>query len=638
MAGTTLLYIEDDPEQRERLAASLRERGFEIDTAASGEDGLGVLDEERHELVVCDLNMPGMDGLAVLAKVQARYPDMPFVLLTAHPSIPLAVQAITEGAQRFLIKPVALDEMEITIHQALEYAKLRRWQRQSEEQLTSLVESAPIPYIITRMSDGEVLYANSHLAELVGLSRDDVKGRPATELYYDPAERKQVVERLQKDGFVKDLEVRIRRADGTALWTMFSLARAEIGGEKVILGGFVDITRRKELEERLRIYREVFVHSVDVITVIDKDGYIVERNPAHERRTGWTDEDVIGKSMFEFLGSDKADEIKQAIAATGSYRGEAEGVAKSRVSIPIDISIFPIHDAEGALDLYVTMGRDITKIKRALDALGKTNRELRETQAHLVQSEKMASLGSLVAGIAHEINTPVGAMTSMHDTLMRATEKLKEHLVSNDKEGFENDKRLNKLLDVIDEANRVIKSGATRVAEIVRRLRSFARLDEAEIKKVDVHEGLEDTLTLVHHEIKHKIEIVKNYGEVPPLAVYPSRLNQVFLNLLNNARQAIKDNGTITISTGVENDRVLITFSDDGVGIERENLKKIFDPGFTTKGVGVGTGLGLSICYQIIRVRLFWNGGFGMSHSGKGSSHLTRLRWRPLTGTTLPSA
>ncbi len=170
-----------------------------------------------------------------------------------------------------------------------------------------------------------------------------------------------------------------------------------------------------------------------------------------------------------------------------------------------------------------------------------------------------------------------------------------------DKEGFENDERLNKLFDVIDESNQVIKSGASRVGEIVRRLRSFARLDEAEIKKVDVHEGLEDTLTLVHHEIKHHIEIVKDYGEVPPMSVYPSRLNQVFLNLLNNARQAVKEKGTITIRTGVEDAQAIIVFSDDGVGIEPENLKKIFDPGFTTKGVGVGTGLGLSICYQIIQ-------------------------------------
>lgn len=601
MAGTTLLYIEDDLEQREALAANLCERGFDVDTAGSGEDGLELLDGERHELVLCDLNMPGMDGLGVLAKVQARYPDMPFVLLTAHPSIPLAVQAIMEGAQRFLIKPVSLDEMEITIHQALEYAKLRRWQRESEEQLTRLVESAPIPYIITRFSDGEVLYANSHLAELVGLSRAEVRGRPSIDFYYDPEERQDVIARLERDGYIKDLEVRVRRADGSAIWTVFSLAQTEIGGEKVILGGFVDITRRKELEEKLRIYHEVFIHSVDVITVIDKDGRIVERNPAHEQRTGWSDEEIAGKSAYDFLDVAQAEEIKRQIETKGSYRGEAEGVTKSGENVPIDISIFPIHDARGELDLFVGMGRDITKIRQALDELADANRELRETQAQLVQSEKMASLGSLVAGIAHEINTPVGAMTSMHDTLIRAIEKLKAHLKAQDQEGFENDEKLNALFGVIDDSNQVIKSGASRVGEIVRRLRSFARLDEAELKKVDVHEGLEDTLTLVHHEIKHHIEIVKDYGDVPPLSVYPSRLNQVFLNLLNNARQAIPEKGTITIRTAVEDGKAVITIGDDGVGIDPADLKKIFDPGFTTKGVGVGTGLGLSICYQIIQ-------------------------------------
>jgi signal transduction histidine kinase len=154
---------------------------------------------------------------------------------------------------------------------------------------------------------------------------------------------------------------------------------------------------------------------------------------------------------------------------------------------------------------------------------------------------------------------------------------------------------------MIDESNQVIRSGATRVAEIVRRLRSFARLDEAELKKVDIHEGLEDTLTLVHHEIKHNIQLVRDYGKLPLMSVYPSRLNQVFLNLLNNARQAIRDRGTITIRTRVEGETASIEFSDDGIGIPKENLARVFDPGFTTKGVGIGTGLGLSICYQIVK-------------------------------------
>lgn len=601
MQGIRILYIEDDAEQRERLAASLTERGFHVVAAASGKEGVAAMASSEPDVVLCDLNMPDMDGLDVLRACHERDPDVPFVLLTAHPSVPLAVEAITAGAQRFLIKPVSMDEMEITIHQAIEYARLHRWHREAEEQLVRLVETVPVPYIVSRVRDGKVLYVNGHLARLIGLTQEEAKRRYTLDFYYDPEDREEVLEALARDGSVTGREVRIKRADGSPIWAVFSLALSEISGEKVVLGGLLDITRRKEMEEKLRLYREVFMHSVDVIMVLDRDGRIVERNPAHERRTGFADADIVGRSAYDLLPSDKAAEIRKAIESYGSYRGEASGLRKDGGRIPIDVSIFPIHDENGRLELYVSMGRDISTIKKALDELAATNQELRQTQAQLVQSEKMASLGSLVAGIAHEINTPVGAMTSMHDTLLRGVEKLKAHLKAADPERFEADAKLKSLFEVIDEANQVIRSGSTRVAEIVRRLRSFARLDEAELKKVDIHEGLEDTLTLVHHEIKHHIEIVRDFGDVPPISVYPSRLNQVFLNLINNARQAIQDKGTITIRTGVEDGMVFIAVTDDGAGIPEANLAKVFDPGFTTKGVGVGTGLGLSICYQIVK-------------------------------------
>lgn len=247
------------------------------------------------------------------------------------------------------------------------------------------------------------------------------------------------------------------------------------------------------------------------------------------------------------------------------------------------------------------MGRDITEIKMALADIAFANQELRDTQSQLVQSEKMASLGSLVAGIAHEINTPVGAIGSMHDTLVRAVNKLKKNLEEKAPELLENDRRIKSTFELIGSANEVINTGCERVTEIVRRLRSFARLDEAELKKVDIHEGLEDTLILVHHEIKHNITVERDYGEIPRISVYPGRLNQVFLNILNNARQAIEGKGTVTIKTYMAEGKVHVAISDTGAGISPEDIKNVFDPGFTTKGVGVGTGLGLSICYQIIQ-------------------------------------
>ncbi len=241
------------------------------------------------------------------------------------------------------------------------------------------------------------------------------------------------------------------------------------------------------------------------------------------------------------------------------------------------------------------------KLKKVLDdlevtnhELEKTNIDLRDAQTKLVQSEKMASLGMLVAGIAHEINTPVGAVHSMHDTLVRAINKLKIAAETEDM------KDSNRLFGVVSEANEVITSGVSRITNIVRRLRSFARLDEADMKCVNLHEGIDDTLSLVQHELKHRMTVNREYGDIPEIACFPGSLNQVYLNLLMNAAQAIEGEGEITISTEIVDDQVMIHFRDTGCGISAEGLAKIFDPGFTTKGVGVGTGLGLSICYQII--------------------------------------
>ncbi|MDP6037886.1 MAG: ATP-binding protein, partial [Candidatus Latescibacteria bacterium] len=221
------------------------------------------------------------------------------------------------------------------------------------------------------------------------------------------------------------------------------------------------------------------------------------------------------------------------------------------------------------------------------ESLQQKNLALQETQTKLVQSEKMASLGNLVAGIAHEINTPVGAINSMHDTLMRAVDRLKGVLETQYHDDLQNNRPMRAALRVIQDGNRVIATGTERVTEIVRSLRSFARLDEAEMKEANLHEGIENTLTLVHHDLKNRIEVVRDYSDIPPVTCFPSRLNQVFLNLLVNAGQAIDGQGKIAISTRRVEDEVEIGITDSGKGIPEENVARIFDPGFTTKGVGV---------------------------------------------------
>jgi two-component system NtrC family sensor kinase len=215
--------------------------------------------------------------------------------------------------------------------------------------------------------------------------------------------------------------------------------------------------------------------------------------------------------------------------------------------------------------------------------------------SQLIQSEKMAALGLLVAGVAHEINTPMGAIHSNNDIMTRAVGKVRKLLEPAP------DNEVRRLLDILGEVCRNNEIATERIMKIVGSLKNFARLDEAERKKVNIHEGIESTLSLLRHQLKNRIRIVKSFGDIPEIECYPNELNQVFMNILVNAAQAIKHRGEITVKTWREGDRVKIAISDTGVGIPPENLSKVFDPGFTTKGVGLGTGLGLSICYKIIQ-------------------------------------
>ena len=257
----------------------------------------------------------------------------------------------------------------------------------------------------------------------------------------------------------------------------------------------------------------------------------------------------------------------------------------------------PIEDDEGRMLGQLIVHRDVTEETSELES---TNRELRETQAALLHSDKMASLGNLLAGVAHEINTPIGSINSNSDVALRALEKLREALDKASPEVRE-DPALKNAVEILQSIGKINKTACDRIVKLVRSLRNFARLEEAEPKEADLHEGLESTLTLVHHEIKNRIEVMRDYGEIPEVECLPDQLNQVFMNILVNAAHAIEGNGKITIRTRFDGDNVIISFADTGKGISAENLPRIFDPGFTTKGLGVGSGLGLPICYKIVK-------------------------------------
>jgi signal transduction histidine kinase len=246
-------------------------------------------------------------------------------------------------------------------------------------------------------------------------------------------------------------------------------------------------------------------------------------------------------------------------------------------------------------------------------------RELAETQAQLLQSAKMASLGDLVAGIAHDMNSPLGSIHANADLAARAVTIVKESL----SEGAGEDPRLGRALDALAQSSRVTRAASERILSIVRTLRQFARLDEAERKRANLHEGLDATLELLRHRLIGNITVVTDYGDLPEMICYPNRLNQMFMHLMVNAIEAMGEGGVLTLRTRREGDRAVIEVADTGAGIEDGIRDRIFDPGFTTKGVGVGLGLGLAISYRIVQDH---RGEIEVeSAPGKGSRFTVRL-------------
>ena len=240
--------------------------------------------------------------------------------------------------------------------------------------------------------------------------------------------------------------------------------------------------------------------------------------------------------------------------------------------------------------------------------------DLREAQQQLVMAEKMASLGQLTAGVAHEINNPINFVSAnikpLKEDLADIVECINryESVIRENKleelfsgvQQFKNKTDIAFSMKEIQDLLRGIEEGANRTSEIVKGLRNFSRLDQNVVKKANLNEGIESTLTLLHTVYKDRIEIIKDYGDIPEVECLPGQINQVLMNILSNAIQAIAEKGEIFIKTSEEKSAVKISIRDTGGGMSDETKQKIFDPFFTTKEVGKGTGLGLSISYGII--------------------------------------
>lgn len=378
--------------------------------------------------------------------------------------------------------------------------------------------------------------------------------------------------------------------------------------------------------EELRI---VLNNISDGVLIADIEGNIRSANPAALRIFGHSENTLLNGNLNSLLQPDPRHNDGKEVswrAVTENDTPDVDkfiafnGVRRNGSLVPLDLGI-QSHGMRGERLLSVII-RDLTERTDAEHALHERQERLREAmrqieevQNHLLQSEKMASVGQLAAGVAHEINNPIGFVNSNLGSLKRGVGDLLEVIgaysaadallaahptimasIAEAKNAADFDYLREDLPTLIDES----LEGLQRVKKIVQDLKDFSRVDVTDWEFVNIEDGLESTLNIVWNELKYKAALNKEYAELPLIECIPARLNQVFMNLLVNAAQAIHDRGTITVRTGCNDNEIWVEVEDNGRGIAPENLERIFEPFFTTKPVGQGTGLGLSLVHSIV--------------------------------------
>ncbi len=376
--------------------------------------------------------------------------------------------------------------------------------------------------------------------------------------------------------------------------------------------GFVVIQSIKRYRPAVFFLAAWFVFIIAVMTWVVKDTGIIPYNvlTSHILLIG-SGVEVI---LLSFALADKINTYKKE-----KEQSQAETLAVQAVALQVSQENERLVKEQNIL-LEAKVQERTEELQASNNKLSETLINLKDAQTQLVESEKMASLGQLTAGIAHEINNPINFVTSNIKPLKLDIQDLKnlldryealDHANGDLHRELESIKAYREELDIdyihseITSLIKGIEEGAVRTAEIVKGLRTFSRLDESDLKYVDIHEGLDSTLVLLRNSVPHHVQIVKNYGKLPKIECYAGKLNQVFMNIMSNGLNAIKMKAvqgkeSLVITTALENNQVLISIRDSGIGMTEEVKEKIFEPFFTTKDVGEGTGLGLSIVFSII--------------------------------------
>lgn len=634
-----LLLVEDDQYLRKTLTDTLWLQGYQTIAVRSGRDAIAATEKENISLVLIDLELPDMSGFEAMKAIKTVSPQTEAIILTKHATLGLAIEATKHGAFSYLLKPYRIDDLLLNIRHGIDR---RQAQNEIRRLRAALNQSTEAVFVTDTQFNFE--YVNPAFTLLFGYTFSELEEKPIAVIGVSDAIdmfRLAEIAAMQK-GYSG--ETMLRTKDGRitpVLINVTPIYNAQ-GCITNFVGTLADRTVGRQMEESLREseekFRSICASAHDAIVMLDKNGAICFWNAAAETIFGFPVTEVLGKDMHTMCAPERFHQAFHKGFARFQATGQGDAIGKTLelaairkggAEFPIEISLSGVRHQNRWLAIGVV--RDISERKRAeqevrtyVTELTRTNGELKTLNAklelvqnQLIQSEKMASIGVLAAGIAHEINNPLGFIKSNISSLGKYIEDFLQvlnayqHAESLLQEHNECFKKLHKLeaqtrieyekQDVRELLSETLQ-GLERVTKIILDLKGFAHL-ESKVKWAmdDIHKGIESTLNVIWNELKYTCEVKKKYGLLPPVECVLSQLNQVFMNLLMNAAHSIVTKGTITIRTGAVEDKVWIEIADTGTGISAEDLKSIFVPFFTTKPVGRGTGLGLSVSYGIIQ-------------------------------------
>jgi len=508
----------------------------------------------------------------------------------------------------------------------------------SEEKFFKAFHASPDGIVINTKADGLFIEANEAFVRMMGYLREEIIGHSSVELglWVDPGQRAWIIDKIDREGAVRNVEISLRVKSGlirTFLWSsdiidldarecLIVIVRDvtdQMENERQLLRSKTELTSKHEelsalfdkVESVKRDWEKTMDCIYDMVILLDPDGRVKMCNRAAMEFVGLPYGKIIGRDWKQLL--ELTEMLMPPISAVkGVYCCEFH-LEKSNKWLSVSY-YRDSNDCEFEPSGAVVTINNITQTKQAALELTQAYTELKETHNQMIQQEKMASIGQLAAGVAHEINNPTGYIISNLGTLakyqsrlfefLKAQSEIIDTLDSSERQNLATLRRQMKIDYIIGDLPDLVSEslhGAERVKNIVHSLKCFSRTDNDICTTSSIIDCLESTINIIWNEIKYHATLKKEFGDLSLIRCYPQKLSQVFMNLIVNAAHALGEKGEITVSAWQKNNAIYVAVTDTGSGIPEEIRGRIFEPFFTTKEAGKGTGLGLSISYGIVR-------------------------------------